>query len=548
MTQHYDPLNLFKAFMHAGLEMMKQPDKLVESQLELAKQNLNMIRDFSQELLGKGQMKTTKDSRFKDEAWELNPVYKFLKESYLLNSSWLQEQTHKVKHLDREEKRKVQFYTKFLTDAVSPTNFAATNPTVLKELAESKGESLLKGLKNFLHDLEHSQGGLSIATADKDAFVIGENIAATPGVVVYQNRLMQLIHYKPKQAKVYKIPVIVMPAWINKYYILDLQPSNSFVNWMLEQGLDVYMISWVNPDESHKDIEFEDYMQQGPLAALEFVQSGGREQVNFIGYCLGGTLLAITLSYLKQKLKKKFPINSATFLTTLVDFSEPGDLGVFIDEQQLQTLEKRMSERGYLDGAEMAQTFSLIRANDMIWSFYVNNYLLGKEPMAFDILYWNSDSTRLPAKMHSYYLRQMYQKNNLVKGRLRVAGEEINLSKLDLPVYMLATKEDHITPWASVFKACKIFKGPVHFTLSASGHVAGVVNHPSKNKYCYWEGDKNYDNPENWFAKAKEHPGSWWNDWIKWVSSKSGPKVASRKLEKAIEQAPGSYVKTRLRD
>lgn len=546
MNPNFDPLNIFKAFMHAGLELMKDPQKLVETQIDIAKKNLEMAKDFSNELLGQGKLSSTSDSRFRDDAWDNNPVFKFIKESYLLNSQWLHKQSAEIKHLSKEDKRKVRFYTKFMTDALSPTNFAATNPKVIRELAESKGESLVKGITNFIHDLEHSPGSLDISTADLNAFELGKNIAATFGHVVFQNRLMQLIHYKPLAKKVYEVPIIIMPAWINKFYILDLQPQNSFVKWILEQGYDVYMISWVNPDESHKDITFDDYLNLGPLAALEFVMAQGNKQVNFAGYCLGGTLLAITLAYLKAKMKKSFPINCATFLTTLVDFSEPGDLGVFIDEEQLKNLECRMSEKGYLDGAEMAKTFSLIRANDMIWSFYINNYLLGKEPLPFDILYWNSDSTRLPARMHSYYLRQMYQKNNLVKGRLKIGGEPIDLKKINIPVYLLATKEDHITPWTSVFNACKIFKGDVHFTLSASGHVAGVVNHPDKNKYCYWLAAGEHNDPEKWFAKAKEFAGSWWVDWEKWLSSKSGKKVGARDTEKAIEQAPGSYVLNRL--
>jgi polyhydroxyalkanoate synthase len=377
---------------------------------------------------------------------------------------------------------------------------------------------------------------------------VGQNLAMTQGKVILQNDLMQLIQYQALTDKVHATPILIIPAWINKYYILDLQKTNSFVRWLVEKGYTVFMVSWVNPDISHNKKQFEDYMKEGALAAIAKVTEVTKEQqINLIGYCLGGTLLAATAAYLKAKQPKSSPIKTATFLTSLIDFCDVGDIGVFIDEVQISMLEKRMSEKGYLDGYEMAHTFSMIRANDMIWSFYINNYLLGKDPFPFDILYWNADSTRLPAKMHSFYLRNMYKDNLLVKpNKMKINGTGIDLGIIDLPVYILSTQDDHIAPWKSTYKATQIYKGKTRFVLSGSGHVAGVINHPDRNKYFYLINDEIPSSPEAWLNKAKEKQGSWWNDWDKWASSQSGQKVAARKISLALEDAPGSYVKKRL--
>jgi len=391
---------------------------------------------------------------------------------------------------------------------------------------------------------------------DETAFTLGQNIAVSPGKVVYQNDLMQLIQYAPSTEKVFKRPLLIVPPWINKFYILDLQPKNSFIKWAVDQGHTVFVVSWVNPDESLADKAFEDYMLEGPLAAMDAIRDAtGEDRVNIIGYCIGGTLTASTLAYMAAQ-PEGAPytadrVASATFFTTMTDFSEPGELGVFIDEEQLDLLEEHMAEKGYLEGSYMSQVFNMMRDNDLIWSFVVNNYLLGREPMAFDLLYWNSDNTRMPAMMHGMYLRKMYLENRLVQpGGITLAGTPINLTKINTPVYMLSTHDDHIAPWKSTYAATQLYSGPVRFVLSASGHIAGVVNPPAANKYCHWIHAKTPKDPDAWFNAATRHEGSWWPDWQKWIAKKSGAKVAARtpgdgKL-KAIEDAPGSYAAVRL--
>jgi polyhydroxyalkanoate synthase len=412
---------------------------------------------------------------------------------------------------------------------------------------ESGGENLVKGLENLLKDLERGKGRLSISMTDIEAFKVGQNIAVTPGQVIYQNELMQLLQYEPVTESVAKRPLLILPPWINKYYILDLRPTNSFIKWAVEQGHTVFMASWVNPDESLARKTFEDYMVEGPLAALDAIeQATGEREVNVIGYCLGGTLLAATLAWMAAKKDNRF--KSATFLTTMVDFTEPGELGVFIDEEQLTALEEKMEKRGYLEGHDMATTFNMLRANDLIWSFVVNNYLLGKDPFPFDLLYWNADSTRMPAEMHSFYLRKMYQENLLMKpGGITLKGVPLDLRKIATPSYILSTKEDHIAPWRSAYAATQLYKGPKKFVLSASGHIAGVVNPPSANKYCHWTSDELPPQPEQWLGRAQQHPGSWWPDWQRWIAEFSGGQVPARKPGdgklKPIEPAPGSYVK-----
>lgn len=547
-----DPMHIAPALAHASQEIINHPEKLVNNLNAMLKDYTGLYNDIYKQMLGEGsEPSSIKDNRFKDEAWENNPYFKFIKNAYYINSSAIKNTISDLEELDTNEKRKLDFMARGIIDAASPTNNLMTNPEVLKQIIETNGDSLVKGSLNFLHDVEHSvTGQLKITTTDLDAFHVGENLAVTKGKVVYQNEMMQLIQYEPTTAKVCKTPLIVMPAWINKYYILDLQDKNSFVKWLVDQGHTVFMISWVNPSSKFNDKGFEDYMKEGPLAALEVVKKiTSEEQVNFMGYCLGGTLLASTLAYLKQQKHKNFPVSSATFLTTLVDFENAGDLCVFIDEEQLSALEERMNEKGYLDGTEMAATFSMIRANDMIWSFVVNNYMLGKDPFPFDVLFWNADSTRLPAKMHSFYLRNMYLNNSLKdKGGVSLAGVPIDLSSIDIPTYILSTREDHIAPWEATFKANHIYQGKNRFVLSASGHVVGVVNHPSKNKYCYWTNDKMDKDPKKWLETAKETAGSWWLDWDAWAKNLTKEQVDARKIGKSIENAPGSYAKMQLKD
>jgi polyhydroxyalkanoate synthase len=449
-----------------------------------------------------------------------------------------------VEGLSPESEKKVAFFTRQYVDALSPSNFALTNPQVLRETLASGGQNLLKGLNNLLSDME--KGGISMT--DEKAFKLGKNVATTPGKVVFQNELMQLIQFEPTTKEVYRTPLVIIPPWINKYYILDLRPSNSFIKWALDQGHSVFVISWVNPDARLAQMGFEDYMKQGPLAALDAVErASGEREVNFIGYCLGGTLLGATLGFLSQR-KQVNRVRSATFFVSLLDFSAPGELGVFIDEAQVENLEKKMNERGYLEGAEMASTFNLLRANDLVWSFVINNYLLGKDPFPFDLLYWNSDSTRMPARMHSFYLRNMYLKNLLgVPGGITLEGVPIDLSKVKVPAYFVSTVEDHIAPWKTTYKGLRYLGGDVRFVLGGSGHIAGIVNPPAAKKYHYWTNEARPDDADDWFKTATQHPGSWWEDWQAWMNERNGgEKVPARAPEHPLEDAPGSYVTLRL--
>jgi poly[(R)-3-hydroxyalkanoate] polymerase subunit PhaC len=493
------------------------------------------------------------DRRFKDAAWQDNQLFDFVKQSYLLTARWLQSTVQSVEGLEDKTARKIDFYTRQFVDAMAPSNFVLTNPEVLRATMESGGENLVKGLQNLLDDLERGKGQLKIRMTDLEAFEVGQNIAVTPGKVIYQNDLIQLIQYAPTTKEVAKRPLLIIPPWINKYYILDLKPANSFIKWSVDQGHTVFVISWVNPDEKLAAKTFADYLLEGPIAALDAVQKAtGEKTANVVGYCLGGTLLASLLAYLAEK-GGGGRIASATFLTTLVDFKEAGELTVFIDEEQLAALEEKMNERGYLEGAEMSNTFNMLRANDLIWSFVINNYLLGKEPFPFDLLYWNSDSTRMPAAMHSFYLRNMYQNNLLSQpGGIELNDVPIDLTKVKTPSFILSTREDHIAPWKATYVATQLYSGPVRFVLAASGHIAGVVNPPAAGKYNHWTNTKMKrfpKNPDEWLASAEMRPGSWWPEWQEWVAEFDDGKVPARepgsgKL-KAIENAPGSYVKVK---
>jgi polyhydroxyalkanoate synthase len=431
---------------------------------------------------------------------------------------------------------------------MSPSNFIATNPEVLNATLNTGGQNLLRGLEHLLADLEHGDGRLAIEMADMKAFRFGENIASTPGKVIFQNELLQLIQYSPTTAEARKRPLLILTPWINKFYVLDLRPKNSFIKWAVDQGHTAFVTSWVNPDEKLAQVTFEDYMTLGVFAALDAVEAAtGERSVNAIGYCLGGTMLATSLAYLAAHNDDR--VASATCFVTLIDFTEVGDMEVFIDEEQISSLEKRMQEQGYLEAQDMALSFNMLRANDLIWSFVVNNYLLGKEPAPFDLLYWNADATRMPAAMHSFYLRNMYQKNLLkVPGGITLAGTPIDLRKIKTPMFLLSTREDHLAPWKSTYAATHIYSGPVTFVLAASGHLAGVISAPGS-KYGHWTNEKLPATPDEWFAGAKAHEGSWWPYWDEWVTKFDGGRVPARmpgggKL-KVIEDAPGSYVRTR---
>jgi polyhydroxyalkanoate synthase len=546
-----DPLNVGSAFIEMAARMMADPARLVQAQMSLWSDYLSLWQNATRRFLGEPAepviAPAAEDRRFKDSAWNENVVFDFIKQSYLLTARWMQSNVRHVEGLDDKTAKKVDFYTRQFVDAMAPSNFVVTNPEVLRATVESGGENLLKGLNHLLDDLERGHGKLSIKMTDLEAFKIGENIAVTPGKVVYQNDLMQLIQYEPTTKEVYKRPLVILPPWINKYYILDLRERNSFVKWAVDQGITVFMVSWVNPDEHLASKTYEDYMVEGPLAALEAIEAAtGERDANVIGYCLGGTLLASTLAYMAAKGDPRFV--SATYFASMVDFAEAGELSVFIDEEQLASLEERMSKHGYLDGRAMSTTFNMLRANDLIWSFVVNNYLLGKDPFPFDLLYWNSDSTRMPAAMHSFYLRKMYQENQLiVPGGITLKGVPIDVRRIKTPTFILSSREDHIAPWKSAYAATQLYSGPVTFVLAASGHIAGVVNPPAAEKYCHWTNDKAPPSAEQWLKTATQHPGSWWPAWATWLAPFGNGKVPARvpgsgKL-KVIEPAPGSFVK-----
>jgi polyhydroxyalkanoate synthase len=549
-----DPVQVGTMFMEASMKMMADPAKFAAAQTELMQGYADLWQATAKRMSGEDVVPVVEpakdDRRFKDNAWTDEAVFDHIKQSYLLASNWLTKQVRTVDDIDEKTREKLEFYTRQWVDAMSPTNFVATNPKVLKAASETNGENLIKGLDHLLTDLEKGKGDLRISMTDTDAFELGKNVAISEGKVIYQNDMMQLLQYAPSTEKVAKRPLLIVPPWINKFYILDLQPRNSLIKWAVDQGHTVFVISWVNPDERHADKGFEDYMLEGPLAAMEAVSlATGVKELNVIGYCIGGTLTAATLAYLAAARDNR--VKSATFLTAMVDFSEPGELGVFIDEEQLARLEEHMEKQGYLDGQYMSQVFNLMRDNDLIWSFVVNNYLMGREPMAFDLLYWNSDNTRMPKMMHSLYLRKMYLQNKLVEpGGIEMGGVPIDLTKIKTPVYWLSTKDDHIAPWQSTYKATQIYQGPKRFVLSASGHIAGVINPPVANKYCYWSNSKTPEDPDEYFEGAKQHDGSWWPDWQKWVKKYAGGEVDARKpgdgkLE-SIEDAPGSYVTVRI--
>lgn len=556
--QPADPMHLTQTFLDFTARLVADPNRLLQAQMELWQQYMKLWQATAQRMMGQPAEPVAEpakgDKRFADPAWKDEVVFDYLKQSYLLTARWLQGTIKQVEGVDDKTAQKVDFYTRQFIDAMSPSNFALTNPQVVKATVESKGENLLKGLQNLLTDLERGKGRLAIRQTDMEAFKVGGNVATSPGKVVYQNELIQLLQYAPATEEVHAMPLLIVPPWINKFYILDLKPENSFIKWATEQGYTVFVISWVNPDQQLTKLVFEDYMKLGPLAALDAIEKAtGERKVSAIGYCIGGTLMATTLAYMAARADDR--IAACTFFTAQVDFSEPGELGVFIDEDQLASVEEMMGKKGYLEGSEMATTFNMLRANDLIWSFVVNNYLLGKDPFPFDLLFWNADATRMPAAMHSYYLRNMYQQNLLVKpGGLTIDNVPIDLRKISIPVYLQAGKEDHIAPAKSVYKATQIFSGPVRFMLAGSGHIAGVVNPPRNKKYQHWlnETARNPPTLDEWKAGAQEFPGSWWNDWDKWLSAKSGPKVPARVPGAgglaAIEDAPGSYVKARTID
>jgi len=547
-----DPMGLAQLSWKYWRGLMRHPGEVMAENLELATEQARLLGYAMQRAFGLPAEEIItpppSDRRFKDAAWTERLLFDLVKQSYLLTSRYVLNLAGAA-HLDQRQQRKLDFLTRQFVDALSPTNFAVSNPEVLRATVESKGANLARGMKNLARDLAAGKGRLRISMVDESKFEVGKNIATTPGKVVFENELMQLIQYSPSTDRAYQAPLVIFPPWINKFYILDLAPHNSFIRWAVSKGYTVFVVSWVNPDEKLAHKTFEDYLNLGIFDALDAVAAAtGERQCNAIGYCIGGTLLACALSQMAQTGDDR--IRSATFFTTQVDFSEAGDLTVFTDEYQIRSLERTMKKRGYLDASEMATTFNMLRANDLIWSFVVNNYLLGKSPAAFDLLYWNNDSTRMPLAMHSFYLREMYLENRLAEpGGISLNGLPVDLGKVRIPIFLQSSREDHIAPYPSVYKATRLYSGPVTFMLAGSGHIAGVINPPQANKYYYYSNDAVPDDVEDWIESADYHEGSWWPYWHQWLYRRSGRKVPARtpgdgRLP-AIEDAPGRYVRMR---
>ena len=553
LSSMLDPFNAMDSFVEGARQLAGNPEKLVKANLDLWQQHLDLWEHAAKKMLGAETKPVAKpergDRRFKSSEWDDNPVFDIIRQSYLITSRWLTKTMADIDNLSEEDARKVDFHTKQIADALSPSNFMLTNPDVIKETVESGGQNLIRGLNNLKRDLEAGDGQLKIMMTDPSAYEVGKNIATAPGKVVYQNEIMQLLQYQPTTETVYRRPLLIFPPWINKFYILDLQPENSFVRWAVDQGYTVFVVSWANPGSEQAGKTMTDYLKEGILEALDAVEKAtGEREVTTIGYCIGGTLTGAALAYMAETGDDRIKAN--TFFAAQMDFSEAGDLKVFIDEKQLDSLDDKMAELGYLDGNAMYSAFNLLRANDLIWSFYVNNYLLGKDPLQFDLLYWNSDTTRMPRELHMFYLREMYLKNNLAKpGGIELGGVPIDLGKVQTPIYLQAAKEDHIAPYESVFKAVNLFGGPVRFMLAGSGHIAGVINAPAANKYNYWMNEEQPKDIEAWVAGATSHPGSWWPDWDRWLADYSGEQVPARVPGEgglpALEDAPGSYVLTK---
>jgi len=534
---------------------LSDPNRAMELQSRLGRAYLELFGAAAKRLTGEDIAPVAKpepgDKRFADPEWSSNQFFDFVKQSYLLSTHWAESLVTDAEGLDPHTRQKAEFYIRQLANALSPSNFVLTNPELLRETMTSNAENLARGMHMLAEDIRAGGGELRIRQSAAENFEVGRNLAITPGKVIFENKLMQLIQYEPSTPSVMKTPLLIVPPWINKFYVLDLNPEKSFIKWCVGQGLTVFVISWVNPDERHAKMGFEDYMRLGPLAALDAIeQATGERQAHTIGYCVGGTLLSITLAYMAATNDHR--IASATLFAAQVDFTHAGDLKVFVDEPQLEALERRMAEHGYLEGRKMATAFNMLRSNDLIWPYVVNNYMRGKAPMAFDLLYWNSDATRMPAANHSFYLRQCYLKNTLSKGQMTIANVKIDLGKVKVPLYNLATREDHIAPAKSAFLGSKFFGGPVRFVLSGSGHIAGVVNPPNPNKvkYQYWTGGKaGTGTIESWLKKATEHPGSWWPDWVEWIKSHGADEVPAREpgggVLTPIENAPGRYVRVR---
>jgi polyhydroxyalkanoate synthase len=556
-TNSYQPPTIFdpdivrdvfsKACAHLTMQLEEKPQRFLEIQDTYRRKLQDLFDNTQQRLQGLPVQPVVtphaQDKRFRDAAWEEEPYFDFLKQSYLLQAELLQNTARSLDGLDTKTHHKINFYTRCFVDAMAPTNFPSTNPLVLRETLETQGENLQQGFANFVRDFCEGDG--QIRMTDASAFQIGKNLATTPGKVVFQNDIFQLIQYLPTTAEVAAVPLLIVPPWINKYYIFDLREENSFIRWALDSGLTVFMVSWVNPDKQHADKTLSDYILEGVYAAALCVcEITGAKQINALGYCAGGIALTCLVAYLTQKDRNL--IKSATVIASPIDTRESGELLVYICEQQLKKLDEHMYKKGYLSGKAMAMSFNMLRANDLIWSFYINNYLLGRQPLPFDMLYWNNDSTRMPARMHSEYLRQIFLENRLIKkGKrgIRIKKEYLDLSKITVPLFLFGTTDDHIVPWRSVYPLARLVSGPVQFVLGGSGHVAGVFNSPNREKYGYWTNAALPKNPQHWLQDAEQKDGSWWPQWRHWLTAYCGDivKPLSPEKKRILEDAPGSY-------
>jgi polyhydroxyalkanoate synthase subunit PhaC len=550
--QYAEMTDVVKTLGQVADYWLRDPQRALQVQTDLGKAYLDLWAHMARRMAGEKVEPVAapdpRDRRFADPEWSTNQFFDFLKQAYLLTVQWANRLVHDAEGLDPHIRQKADFYVRQIANAIAPSNFVLTNPELLRETLASKAENLVRGMHMLAEDIEAGHGNLKIRQSSAAMFEVGRNLACSPGKVIFENELMQLIQYAPSTATVLKRPLLIVPPWINKFYILDLTPEKSFIKWCVDQGLTVFVISWVNPDTKLASKSFEDYMRGGPLAALDVIeQATGEREVHAIGYCVGGTLLATTLAYMASKQDPR--IASATFFAAQVDFTYAGDLKVFVDEEQITAREREMSGRGYLEGKKMATAFNLLRSNDLIWPYVINNYLKGKEPAPFDLLYWNSDATRMPAANHSYYLRNCYLENRLSTGSLVLDNTLLDLSKVKVPVYNLAAREDHIAPAESVLYGSQFFGGPVKYVLSGSGHIAGVVNPPAGGKYQYWTNDNiKAASVAEWMKGAVEHKGSWWPDWLQWLQSIDAERVPARPVGDVlppIEDAPGSYVRVR---
>ncbi len=545
---------VIKTFSVIAEYWLSDKERASDLQLRLGKDYLDLWGAAVRRMAGESDAKPAiepppRDKRFQDPEWKSNQFFDFILQLYLLTSKWAQELVRSAEGIDPHTRKKAEFYVQQITNALAPSNFVLTNPEVLRATVESNGDNLVRGMKMLAEDIEAGHGTLRIRQSDPTNLEVGVNMATTPGKVIYQNELMQLIQYSPTTENVLRTPLLIVPPWINKFYILDLRPEKSYIKWCVDQGITVFVISWVNPDKELGKKTWADYMTEGPLTAMDVIEKvTGEMKVHAAGYCVGGTLLASTLAYLAEKRRQR--VTSATFFAAQVDFTHAGDLLVFVDEGQISALERDMQQSGVLEGSKMAMAFNMLRSNDLIWSYVVNNYLKGQPPSSFDLLHWNSDATRMPASNHSYYLRNCYLENRLSTGTMVLDNTLLDLSKVKVPVYNLATREDHIAPAESVLYGSQFFGGPVKYVLSGSGHIAGVVNPPTANKYQYWTNDNIKDiKLADWLKNAQEHKGSWWPDWHQWLENLDSERVAARAVGRPemppLEDAPGSYVRVR---